>query len=132
MNIFESLENLNVSEECFRGIIELVEELLSEEIVDSIEKLKDPEKQCRLYDKIHGIQRKEMKQAAKREGKTEDEIFHKRFRDKNKLGAKKHFERYAEDPLDYDDGDYGMQFVPIQKQHSKDDYEAHVAKHGVT
>ena len=31
MNIFESLENLNVSEECFDEIMGIVEELLSEE-----------------------------------------------------------------------------------------------------
>lgn len=35
MNIFESLENLNVSEECFDEIMGLVEELLNE---DNIEK----------------------------------------------------------------------------------------------
>ena len=30
MDIFESLENLNVSEECFKNIIELVEEYINE------------------------------------------------------------------------------------------------------
>ena len=30
MNIFESLENLNVSEECFNDIMDIVEEILSE------------------------------------------------------------------------------------------------------
>ena len=31
MDIFESLENLNVSEECFDDIVSIVEEILSEE-----------------------------------------------------------------------------------------------------
>jgi hypothetical protein len=46
MNIFESLENLNVSEECFDEIMELVEELLSEKVQDTIDKKYDmnPEK----------------------------------------------------------------------------------------
>ena len=35
-NIFESLENLNVSEECFNDIMGIVEELLSENIRDAI------------------------------------------------------------------------------------------------
>ena len=34
MNIFESLENLNVSEECFNDIIGIVEDLLSEDVDD--------------------------------------------------------------------------------------------------
>ena len=34
MNIFESLESLNVSEDCFNDIIEVVEEILSEEFED--------------------------------------------------------------------------------------------------
>ena len=37
MNIFESLENLNVSEECFEGIVGLVEEYLSEHIASAID-----------------------------------------------------------------------------------------------
>ena len=34
MNIFESLENLNVSEECFENIINIVEEIINENSVD--------------------------------------------------------------------------------------------------
>ena len=34
MNIFESLENLNVSEECFNDIVQLVEYFISEEELD--------------------------------------------------------------------------------------------------
>ena len=34
MDIFENLENLNVSEECFNDIMDIVEELLSEKITD--------------------------------------------------------------------------------------------------
>ena len=37
-SIFESLENLNVSEECFEDIVGLVEEYLSEDIYDYIQK----------------------------------------------------------------------------------------------
>jgi hypothetical protein len=42
MNIFESLENLQVSEECFDEIIEIVEEILSEDIIRAIDKKYDP------------------------------------------------------------------------------------------
>ena len=35
MNIFESLENLNVSEECFDDILGIVEELLSENLINN-------------------------------------------------------------------------------------------------
>ena len=35
-NIFESLENLPISEECFNDIVDIVEELLSENIRDAI------------------------------------------------------------------------------------------------
>lgn len=38
MNIFENLENLNVSEECFDEIMDMVEELLSEDTFSAIEK----------------------------------------------------------------------------------------------
>ena len=38
MNIFENLENLNVSEECFDDIIGIVEEILSEALPDAVEK----------------------------------------------------------------------------------------------
>ena len=34
MSIFESLENLNVSEECFDDIVSIVEEIISENAVD--------------------------------------------------------------------------------------------------
>lgn len=36
MDIFESLENLNVSEECFNDIVGIVEEIISENIRDAI------------------------------------------------------------------------------------------------
>ena len=38
MSIFESLENLNVSEECFDEIVAMVEELLDEDLPSAIEK----------------------------------------------------------------------------------------------
>lgn len=36
MNIFESLESLNVSEKCFNDIISIIEELLSEDVYHEI------------------------------------------------------------------------------------------------
>ena len=44
MNIFESLENLNVSEECFDGIMGLVEEYISERNKENKEKKNEWEK----------------------------------------------------------------------------------------
>ena len=45
MDIFESLENLNVSEECFNDIVDIVEEFVAEKLVDTLNlpqaKLKD-------------------------------------------------------------------------------------------
>ena len=51
MNIFESLENLNVSEECFDEIMGLVEEILSEE--DNYEAAQDrrDRNKWKVYDK---------------------------------------------------------------------------------
>lgn len=43
MSILESLENLNVSEECFKDIISLVEELLGENAVDDYAAKKEEE-----------------------------------------------------------------------------------------
>ena len=37
MDVFESLENLNVSEECFDSIMGIVEEIISENIYQDIE-----------------------------------------------------------------------------------------------
>ena len=61
MNIFESLENLNVSEECFEDIVRIVEELLSEgvNLDDMVSKLeqegKIPRKPYRLHKKAAQI-----------------------------------------------------------------------------
>lgn len=57
MDIFESLENLNVSEECFEDILGIVEELLSEgdHLDDMVFKLeqegKIPQKSCKFHKK---------------------------------------------------------------------------------
>lgn len=39
MNVYESLENLQVSEECFNDIMGIVEDILSEDVVSQIEKV---------------------------------------------------------------------------------------------
>ena len=72
MDIFESLENLNVSEECFEDIVGLVEELLSESIYHAIQN--NPTKQSKedLMNKAYDIQQAEINAAAKREEKPED------------------------------------------------------------
>ena len=44
MDIFENLENLNVSEECFNDIMDIVEELLSEKVTDWDNYVKTAEK----------------------------------------------------------------------------------------
>ena len=51
MNIFESLENLNVSEECFDDIMGIVEELLSEDIHSAIDTYAKTDKKGR--DALH-------------------------------------------------------------------------------
>lgn len=51
MDIFESLENLNVSEECFDEIMDMVEELLSEDIHSAIDTYAKTDKKGR--DALH-------------------------------------------------------------------------------
>ena len=41
MNIFESLENLNVSEECFDDIINIVEEIINQLNDTTIQSMRD-------------------------------------------------------------------------------------------
>lgn len=149
MNIFESLENLNVSEECFEDIVRLIEAKIDDDIKSENSKRRHYQKQSKRlgghlkklenaenkqFEKgnhwaVHALQQAlNKKQDQKDIADTELESTQSTLKD---LRERK---KYGDDvdPADYDDGDYGMQFVPIQKQHSKDDYEAHVAKHGVT
>ena len=49
MNILESLENLNVSEECFDEIMGIVEDIVGY----TLKNVKDPEKKRRLLDKAN-------------------------------------------------------------------------------
>ena len=72
MDIFESLENLAVSEECFDDIIGIVEELLSEDIYHAIDKYAPEKDKQRLMNKAYDAQQKELYSAAKREEKPED------------------------------------------------------------
>jgi hypothetical protein len=44
MNIFESLENLNVSEECFHSIVTLVEKHLKKEEQEDLDKYTEKKK----------------------------------------------------------------------------------------
>ena len=60
MNIFESLENLNVSEECFDDIMGIVEELLSEDIKSEVYKKVAPEKRYELLQKVDKNKENEM------------------------------------------------------------------------
>ena len=72
MDIFESLENLNVSEECFEEIMDMVEELLSEDIYHTIDKHAPEKDKQRLMNKAYDNQQKELYSAAKREERPED------------------------------------------------------------
>ena len=78
MGIFESLENLNVSEECFDEIMDIVEELLSEDIYDYIQKKhgkaaydintnKPANKSAELVNKALSAEAKEKHQATMRD-----------------------------------------------------------------
>lgn len=115
MNIFESLENLNVSEECFGDIVGIVEELLSEELTDYIKKVHgNSEKGKKLWDKavsnignevsssidreVNKINPKAFNQysdkspsTVKREfkDKIRDKQNDRRYADKNSIGAAK-------------------------------------------
>ena len=95
MDIFESLENLNVSEECFNDIVGLVEELLSEDIVDSVLKHTegDDSKRAKLLNKVLDNKTKEVAGAEKREGRSEKEMSLKRNVTKNDLGEFRNFKR---------------------------------------
>ena len=101
MSIFESLENLNVSEECFDDIMGIVEELLSEDIYDAVLKSVDDENSPLRKKNIHGKinlarwmetirdnKKKELEDSAKREGVTPEGLSAKRSLNKNKNNFK--------------------------------------------
>ena len=107
MDIFESLENLNVSEECFEDIVRLVEELLSEkyEVTNSLPikqgsyvvtapkysekyipgKLYTSQQRTNMKNSAQNAKAQELADAANREGKTPQEIANKRGYDKGVL-----------------------------------------------
>ena len=72
MNIFESLENLSVSEECFNDIMSIVEEILDESIYHAIQKHSTKQDKNTLMNKAYDNQENELNAAAKREEKPED------------------------------------------------------------
>ena len=101
MDIFESLENLNVSEECFNEIMGLVEELLNEDIYDVVLKSVDDENSPLRRKNAHGKinldrwmetirdnKKKELEDSAKREGVTPEGLDAKRNLNKNKNNYK--------------------------------------------
>lgn len=57
MNIFESLEELNVSEECFEDIMGIIEELLNESLLDISDKLYDKHQKKVTRDSIEDAKR---------------------------------------------------------------------------
>ena len=80
MSIFESLENLNVSEECFEDIMGIVEELLNEGINSLEKRIEDKHgkadwgtykgeenKSAKLIDKLRSASKREQESAAKRD-----------------------------------------------------------------
>ncbi len=60
MDIFESLENLAVSEECFDDIMGLVEELIREDVHSAINKYAPEKDRERLHDKANRILQDEL------------------------------------------------------------------------
>jgi hypothetical protein len=81
MDIFESLKNLNVSEECFDDIMGIVEEILSEDIYDYIQKKhgkavydistnRPANKSAKLIRKAQEIAREEEHQATMRDARV--------------------------------------------------------------
>lgn len=59
-NIFENLENLNVSEACFNEIMDIVEEIIDEDIKSYIYKNVAPEKRYELLQKVDKVKKDEM------------------------------------------------------------------------
>ena len=94
MDIFESLENLNVSEECFDEIMDMVEGLLSESLKQEISKKAGNGDDIKnyiywnvdKYKKAHKAEYDELEQAAKREGKPFIDIWNKRHSNKQSKG----------------------------------------------
>lgn len=87
MNIYESLENLNVSEECFEDIMGIVEELLSESLYSQAEKTGKLD--SKLDRKINEIKVKEFIEASKREGNGDfDKGFNKVYDKRNPHNTK--------------------------------------------
>lgn len=91
MGIFESLENLNVSEECFDDILSIVEELLSEDLEDTAWRLhgNNPNKYREISNKIKNIQNDETINTAKREGRPLKDVLLRRNTNKNRTGENK-------------------------------------------
>ena len=103
MNIFESLENLNISEECFNDIMSIIKEILGEgydkplnywshiERVHGEPKRKkgtnEPlNKSAELIDKNAEKRSAEIDDAVKREGKDFEEVLNKRTTNKRDAG----------------------------------------------
>ena len=87
MDIFESLENLNVSEECFDDIMGIVEEILGEDIHSAIDKYyKGKRNKKDLHDragKNATLERIEAWDRERKEGLTDDEAFNKVYDKRN-------------------------------------------------
>ena len=138
--LFESLAE-NVSEACFDEIIGIVEAILNEDAYTAVEKVhgeakydkktgKPLNKSAELQDKVATNKTKELKDAIKQEqtkGDSNEEAFEKviKRRDLNQTGAghqdairriSQGIKKHENDP---EISDYGMQFVPIQKQMGK-------------
>jgi hypothetical protein len=99
MDIFESLENLEVSEECFNNIMDIVEEILSEDIHSAIDTYADDYKKGRLHQKADEVQDKYEDDVDNREGgKASFEQWHRRYGadTKNREGEKKTLHRSHE------------------------------------
>ena len=91
MNIFESLENLNVSEECFDDIMGIVEELLSEDVYSAIDKYAPEKDRERLRNKAGIALSKEAASVVDRKiAGINKKAFHQ-YRDKTPEQVKKEF-----------------------------------------
>ena len=108
MDIFESLENLQVSEECFDEIIGIVEEILSEDIVSKVidkNKAKYGDKirhtvgalaLAKDLEKVGTTKFKEHENSAKNKGIPVDDLIKERTTNKNIEGEKKTDKRRCE------------------------------------
>ena len=108
MNIFESLENLNVSEECFNDIMDIVEEIINEDAEET---------KRRLTDKYAPILKAKRRNLDLKVKKGQKDLRYAKY--SNDLSKK--IQGYAQKDLNKAEND--VFDVMLNKEHTYDDYK---------